>query len=120
MICPPPIYGWARIEGRAVRSDGSPIAGKQAVVGCGKVVGGYSDITGTAGAFEVLLTYGVEDTLLFPFPPREADGGFAVNCRVSLELASDELLVHDALEVHFTPTRAGIVPTQVELREATP
>lgn len=116
-LCPPPTYGYARVSGTALRSDGSPIAGKEARVGCGDVVGGNSDATDAAGRFSMSLGYGVEDTTLYPFPPRAADGSFDVNCIVFLELSSTVTLKQEQVPVRFTPAEADIVPTVVELRE---
>ena len=120
MFCPPPASGFAQINGRALRSDGSPVVGKQAYVSCGDVVGAYNDGTDAAGNFEVRPVYAVMDTLLYPYPPRAADGSFTLSCRAHLQLASDNLLVQDPLEVRFAPSAADIVPTVVELREPAP
>jgi hypothetical protein len=115
-VCPPPAYGYAQVDGRAVRSDGSPIALKQVYVACGDVVGAYDDVTDAQGQFRVWPVYAVSDTLLYPFPPRAADGSFELSCRASLRLAHDLILVADPLAVRFAPTRAAIVPTTTELR----
>ena len=116
-ICPPPTYGYARVTGTALRSDGSPIVAKEARVGCGDVVGGYSDATDAEGRFSMPMGYAVEDTTLYPFPPRAADGSFDVSCIVFLELSADITLVQDPVAVRFTPTREAVVPTVVELRQ---
>jgi hypothetical protein len=116
--CPPPATGFAQVNGRALRSDGSPVVGKQANVGCGEVVGVYNDATDAEGNFEVRPVYAVNDTLLYPYPPRAADGSFTLSCRVILQLASNNLLVQDPLPVRFATAPAGVVPTVVELREA--
>ena len=86
-------------------------------MGCGAVVGGYSDATDAAGRFNMALFYSVEDTVLFPFPPRQPDGSFDVNCIVFLELSSNVMLREEQVPVRFTPAEADIVPTVVELRE---
>jgi hypothetical protein len=60
--------------------------------------------------------YAVFDALLYPFPPRAADGGLELSCRANMRLAHDLILVTDPLAVRFAPTRAAIVPTTTELR----
>jgi hypothetical protein len=96
------------------------VVGKQAYVGCGEVVGVYNDATDAAGNFEVRPLYGVMDTILYPYPPRAADGSFTLSCRALLQLASNNLLLQDPLVVRFAPTAAEVVPTVVELREGAP
>ena len=115
-VCPPPAYGYAQVNGRAVRDDGTPIARQQVYVACGDVVGAYDDATDAQGQFRVWPVYAVFDTLLYPFPPRAADGSFELSCRASMRLAHDLILVTDPLAVRFAPTRAAIVPTTTELR----
>jgi hypothetical protein len=119
-VCPPPSYGYAVVEGQALRSDGSPIAGKQAYVGCGDPVGAYDDRTDEQGHFEVRPIYGVYDTLLHPFPPRHADGSFDLSCQANLQIAHDQILRKDPLVVRFAPTPEAVVPTTMELREGEP
>ena len=119
MFCPPPITGYAQVNGRALRSDGAPIAGKNAIVGCGAVVTSYG-VTDPAGNFVVRLEYAVYDTLVDPYPPREADESFPVSCQAHLTLASGNELVLDPLLVRFAHTAEGVVPTVMELREAAP
>ena len=116
-VCPPPTYAHARVTGTALRSDGSPIAGKEARLGCGDVVGEYSDLTDAQGNFEMRVPYAVEDTTLVPFPPRAADGSFELRCLVSLQLTSTVTLRQEQVAVRFTPAGAAVVPTVVELRE---
>ena len=116
-VCPPPQYGHAEVEGRALRGDGSPLAGKQVYVSCGDVVGALDDITDGEGRFDVRLGYGVADTLLYPFPPRNPDGSFEVICSASLRLPGDVVLRQDGFGVRFMPNREDVVPTTVELRE---
>ena len=119
-VCPGPTYGYAVVRGQALHSDGSPIPGRQANVGCGDVVGAYDDLTDANGYFEVRPVYAVADTVLYPFPPRQADGGFDLNCQASLQLAQDRVLRKDPLVVRFAPTREAVVPTTAELREGQP
>ena len=119
-VCPPPIYGYAVVQGQALRSDGSPIAGKQAYVGCGDPVGAYNDRTDAQGHFEVRPLYGVHDTLSYPLPARHADGSFDVSCQANLQLASDQIIRKDPLVVRFAPTPQAVVPTTMELREGEP
>jgi hypothetical protein len=117
-VCPPPLYGHAEVTGRALRSDWSPLAGKQVYVSCGDVIGGLDDITDAEGRFDVRLGYGVADTVLYPFPPRNLDGSFEVSCNASLRLPGDVVLRQDAFVVRFMPKREAVVPTVVELRES--
>jgi hypothetical protein len=119
-VCPPPSYGYALVRGQALRSDGSPIAGKQANVGCGDVVGAYDDTTDDQGRFEVRPVYAVADTLLYPFPPRNADGSFDLSCQANLQVTHDLILRRDPLVVRFAPTLETVVPTTTELREDAP
>ena len=116
-ICPAPVLGYAQVNGRALRNDGSPVVGKQASVSCGNLVGPFSDGTDAAGNFVVRPVYAVEDTLSDPFPPREADGSFTVSCQAHLLLFPDVLLLNDQLPVRFAATPSSVVPTVVELRE---
>ena len=116
-VCPPPTYGYAAVQGQALRSDGSPIADKQLYVGCGDVIGAYDDWTDDEGHFEVRPVYAVDDTLLYPFPPRHADGSFDVSCQANLRVAHDLVIRKDPLVVRFAPTREAVVPTATELRE---
>ncbi len=116
-ICPPPVHGYAQVNGRALKSDGSPAAGEQAFVSCGDAIGGNSAGTNAEGRFGMPLVFAVEDTVLFPIPPRDEDGKFTVSCRAFLQLPNDVLLVHDPLPVQFAPTPGGVVPTVAELRE---
>jgi len=117
-VCPPPLYGHAEVEGRALRSDGSPLAGKQVYVSCGDIVGASDDTTDHEGRFNVRLGYGVADTLLYPLPPRNPDGLFEVTCNASLRLPGDVVLRQDGFGVRFMPTREAVVPTVVELRQS--
>ena len=118
--CPPTASAFAQVNGRALRSDGSPIVGKQAYVSCGDAVGAYNDGTDAAGNFEVHLVYAVHDTVLDPYPPRAADGSFTLSCHALLELASNNLLSVSPLVVPFAPTAVAVVPIMVELREGAP
>ena len=118
-ICPPPTYGYARVEGTVLRNDGTPAAGRQAFVSCGDLIGGYGDHTDNAGRFAVNAVYGNEDTLFHPHPPRDANGSFLVDCSISAEVRRDTVL-RDAVVVPFAQSRRDIVPVIVELREASP
>jgi hypothetical protein len=119
-VCPPPSYGYALVRGQALWSDGSPIAGKQAYVGCGDVVGAYDDTTDDQGRFEVRPIYAVADTMLYPFPPRNTDGSFDLSCQANLQVAHDLILRRDPLVVRFAPTIETIMATTTELREGAP
>jgi hypothetical protein len=119
-VCPPPSYGYAVVRGQALWSDGSPIAGKQAYVGCGDAVGAYNDRTDDQGRFEVRPVYAVADTVLYPFPPRNADGSFDLSCQANLQVAHDLILRRDPLLVRFAPTLESVTPTTTELREGVP
>jgi hypothetical protein len=119
-VCPPPVSGFARVTGRVLRSDGSPVVGKPAYVACGDVVGADNDVTDAAGHFEVRLYYAVADTTLYPFPPRAADGSFDLTCRGHLSLSSTVLITKNPLVVNFAPSPEAVVPTQTEWREGAP
>jgi hypothetical protein len=119
-VCPPPVYGYAQVTGRVLRSDGTAVTGKPAYVACGDVVGAYSDVTDSGGHFDVRLHYAVADTLLYPFPPRAANGSFDLECTGSLSVNSSVLIVHKPLVVNFAPSQAAVVPTETEWREGAP
>ena len=119
MFCPPAIAGYAQVNGRALRSDGAPIAGKNAIVNCGGVSGTSYDETDAAGNFEVRLEYALSDALADSLP-RVPSESFTLSCQLHLSLASDNELVLDPLLVQFAPTPEGVVPEVVELREAAP
>jgi hypothetical protein len=118
MFCPPPASGFAQVNGLALRSDGSPVAQAPTFVYCGDIVSAINDRTDAEGRFETSLTYVVADTTLNPYPPRAADGSFALSCRAGL-LGNDHM-VQDPLTVRFAPTPGGVVPALVELREPAP
>ncbi len=113
--CPEPIYGWARVNGSALTQDGSPVAGERVVVVCPDAVAGNESPTDAEGRFSVLLTYSVPDTLLQPFPPRQPDGSFRLECEVRLVLAGDILGPGDVFEIPFGPTEDELVQSEVEL-----
>lgn len=119
-VCPPPVYGYGAVEGRALQSDGSPLARKQVYVSCGPVAGALDDSTDSQGRYHVLFGYGVFDTLLYPFPPRNTDGSFELSCDASLRLPGDVVLRANGFGVRFMPTRDAVVPTVVDLREEAP
>jgi hypothetical protein len=119
-VCPPPVYGYAQVTGRVLRSDGSAVVGKPAYVACGDVVGAYSDTTDDTGHFDVRLNYAVFDTLLYPFPPRATDGRFDLECTGSVSLSSTVRIVVNPLVVNFAPSREAVVPTETEWREGAP
>ena len=118
--CPPEVSAYAQVNGRALRSDGSPVVGNQAYVSCGDGAGASNGGTDAAGNFAVHLEYAVVDTLLDPYPPREADGSFVISCQAYLQLLPDVLLLNDQLPVRFAATPSSVVPTVVELRETGP
>jgi hypothetical protein len=117
MFCPEPPSAFAQVNGRALHSDGSPVAAKRAWAYCSGLVSAVDDQTDAAGNFEVRLYYSVGDTILDPYPPRAEDGSFTLSCRALLQLAGDDVLVEDPVVVRFSPTEAEVVPTVVELRE---
>jgi hypothetical protein len=119
-VCPPPVYGYAQVTGRVLRSDGSPVDGKPAYVACGDAVGAYSDITDGGGHFDVRLRYAVFDTLLYPFPLRAVNGSFDLACIGSLSVSSNVLIVKDPLIVNFAPSPEAVVPAETEWREGAP
>ena len=120
MICPSPIAGYAQVNGRALRTDGTPIAEKNAIVNCGGVSGTSYGVTDAAGNFEVRLQYSLDDTLADPHPPLVPGESFTLSCQLHLSIASDNELVVDPLLVQFAPAQADVVPTVAELREAAP
>ena len=117
--CGPPVYAYAHVQGRAAYAGGAPITDRDASVACGEAVGVYSDRTDSQGRFEVAPAYAVFDTLLYPFPPREPDGSFLVDCRVSLALSAEQAIL-ERVPVRFAPSGLPLVPTAVELRQAAP
>jgi hypothetical protein len=118
--CPLPIYGYARVNGRALKSDGTPAAGEEAYVSCADFTVTNSNVTNPEGRFGMSVEFAGVDTMLYPIPPRDEDGRFTINCRAFLQLPNDALLVHDPLPVQFAPTPAAVVPTVAELREEAP
>jgi hypothetical protein len=118
MFCAPAATGFAQVNGLALRSDGSPVVQALTFVYCGGEVSAMNDRTDTDGRFETSLTYNVADTTLYPYPPRAADGSFALSCRGGV--VGNDHLVQDPLLVRFAPTPGGVVPTVVELREPAP
>lgn len=119
-VCPAPASGYALVRGQALWSDGSPIPGKQAYVGCGDVVGSYNDKTDDQGRFEMRPVYAVDDTVLYPFPPRNVDGSFDLSCQANMQVTHDLILRQDPLLVRFAPTLETVVPTTTELRQSAP
>jgi hypothetical protein len=118
-VCPSPVYGYARVAVTVLQLDGTPAAGRQGFVNCGDVVGSYGDLTNSAGQFVAEPVYSNFDTLFSPHPPRTPDGGFLVNCRVNAEVRRD-VFASDSVAVPFAPTRIGVTPIAVELREPGP
>jgi hypothetical protein len=114
--CPNPIYGWAQVNGYALTDDGMPVAGERVLVVCPDGVGASEGPTDAVGRFSVSLTYSVADTLLQPFPPRQPDGIFTVECQVSLVLAGDILGPGGLFQIPFGPTENDVVQSEVELR----
>ena len=99
--------------------DGSPAAGRQGFVNCGDVNGVYSGLTNANGRFVVEPVYANADTVFLPHPPRGADGGFLASCAVNAEVRRD-VVARDSVVVPFAPTRQGVTPIVVELREPGP
>jgi hypothetical protein len=118
-VCPPPVYGYARVAVTVLQLDGTPAAGRQGFVNCGDVIGSYGDLTNGAGRFLVEPVYSNFDTLFSPHPPRTPDGGFLVTCRVNAEVRRD-VFASDSVAVPFAPTRIEVRPIAVELREPGP
>jgi hypothetical protein len=114
--CPNPIYGWARVDGFALRDDGTPVANERVLFVCPDGVGANDAATDSEGRFSVFLTYSVADTLLQPFPPRQPDGSFRVECQTSLVIAGDILATGDSFEIPFGPTENDVVRSEVALR----
>ena len=115
-LCPGPVYGYARVEVTARLLDGTPAAGRQGFVNCGDVDGVYSALTNANGRFVVEPVYSNADTVFLPHPPRGADGSFLASCEVNAEVRLD-VVARDSVVVPFAPTRQGVTPVVIELRE---
>ena len=115
-LCPGPTYGYAAVEGRVLRLDGTPAVDRQTFVSCGEVIGSYGEHTDRAGRFAVRPVYSNADTLFHPHPPRGPDGGFLVTCGISAEVRRD-VVARDSVVVPFAPTRQSVTAVIVELRE---
>jgi hypothetical protein len=114
--CPEPIYGWARVNGSALNEDGTPMAGERVLFFCPAGVGANDGLTDAAGRFSVFLTYAVADTLQQPFPPRQPDGSFSLECEARLMRAGTEVATWGSFQIPFGPTEAELVESEVELR----
>ena len=112
--CANPTYGWAQVSGFALRDDGTPVAFQRVLFVCPDGVGANDGATDAEGRFSVSLTYSVADTLLQPFPPRQPDGSFRVECQASLVIAGHVLATGDSFEIPFGPTDA--LRSEVEVR----
>jgi hypothetical protein len=77
-------------------------------------------MTDGGGHFDVRLRYAVFDTLLYPFPPRAANGSFDLECTGSLSVNSSVLIVKHPLVVNFAPSLAAVVPAESDWREGAP
>jgi len=114
--CPPQTYGWARVTGFALTGDATPVAGERVIAVCPDGVGANESPTDADGRFSISLTYSVPDTLLQPVPPRQPDGSFRLDCRLSLMLGGDVLGAESRLEIPFGPSEAETIESAVELR----
>ena len=113
MFCPEPPSGFAQLNGRALHIDGSPVAGKRAWAYCSDLVSVGDDRTDGEGNFAVRLQYSVADTVLYPYPPRAADGSFTLSCRALLQMTSSVVLVEEPVLIRFAVTEAAVVPTVI-------
>ena len=118
-LCPGPVYGYARVEVTVRELDGTPAAGRQGFVSCGDVIGAYGEQTNADGRFVVEPVYSNVDTVFLPHPPRGADGSFLASCAVNAEVRRD-VVARDSVVVPFAPTRPGVTPVVIELREPGP
>ena len=114
--CPIPTYGWARVSGFALTDDGAPVANQQILFICADGVGISDGQTDTEGRFSVSLTYSVSDTLQQPFPPRQPDGSFRLECEGGLVTGGDVFSPMGAFEIPFGPTESDLIESEVELR----
>jgi hypothetical protein len=114
--CPLPIYGWARVDGFALNEDATPLAHEQLVFVCPAGAVANEATTDAEGRFGLVMTYSVADTLQQPFPPRQPDGGFTMDCEASLMRAGASVATWGSFEIPFGPTEAEIVESEVELR----
>jgi hypothetical protein len=83
---------------------------------CEDGVGANDSVTDAQGRFSVDMTYSVADTMRQPFPPRQADGIFRLECDASLMRAAAIVATWSSFLIPFGPTEAGLVESEVELR----
>jgi hypothetical protein len=114
--CPMPTYGWARVGGPLLDEDAAPLVNERVLFLCADAVGASDSFTDAEGRFSVFLTYSVADTLQQPFPPRQPDGSFSIECEARLLRAGTEVARWGTFEIPFGPTEAEIVQSEVELR----
>jgi hypothetical protein len=83
---------------------------------CPDGAGANDGLTDAEGVFSVFLTYSVADTLQQPFPPRQPDGSFRLECEANLLRAGTVVATWRTFEVPFGPTEAELVQSEVTLR----
>ncbi len=113
--CANPTYGWARLDGFALDEDATPLAHERVLFVCSGLAANDA-MTDTDGRFAVVMTYSVADTLQQPFPPRQPDGSFRLECDASLMRAGTVVATWGSFLIPFGPTEAEMVRTEVELR----
>ncbi len=83
---------------------------------CEEGVGANDSVTDAQGHFSVYMTYSVADTLRQPFPPRQPDGSFRLECDASLMRAAAIVATWSSFLIPFGSTEGGLVESEVELR----
>jgi hypothetical protein len=111
-----PTYGWARIGGFLLDEDAVPLVNERVLFVCPDGAGASDTFSDADGHYIVSLTYSVADTLQQPFPPRQPDGSFRLECEARLLRAGTEVARWGTYEIPFGPTEAEIVQSEVELR----
>jgi hypothetical protein len=114
--CANPTYGWARVNGYTLNEDATPVVGERVLFFCPAGVGANDSFTDAEGRFSVFLTYSVADTLQQPFPPRQPDGSFRLECEANLMNAGGVVARWSSFLIPFGPTEAELVESEVELR----
>jgi hypothetical protein len=114
--CPNPDYGWARVSGFVLSEDATPLPQERVLFVCPDGAGANDGMSDDEGRFSMVMTYSVADTLLQPFPPRQPDGSFRLECEARLMRASSVVARWGSFLIPFGPTEAEMVESEVELR----
>jgi hypothetical protein len=113
--CPYPDYGWARVSGFVLDEDATPLPQERVLFVCPDA-GAGDGMSDDEGRFSLVMTYSVADTLQQPFPPRQPDGSFRLECEASLMRAGTVVARWGSFLIPFGPTEAEMVESEVELR----